>query len=220
MAMRLAVLAPLSIEALALRCGLREARVVRTGAGPRRSQSAALRLAGSADSALAVAGVCGGVDPNLPPGSVIVASELQGGKGTRKLTDPEALVDALRALGTTAQLGPIRSEDHIVLGAERERLRESGAIAVDMESCWLAEAAANRPFAVLRVIIDTPQRELLRLGAIPDSLRALATLRRIAPALEAWSKSATQNRSEVARTKLGDAGRTNQIRPHRSYEQN
>jgi 4-hydroxy-3-methylbut-2-enyl diphosphate reductase len=190
----LAVLAPLFIEALALRCGLREARVIRTGAGPRRSQSAAQRLAGSPDRAMAVAGVCGGVDPELQPGDVIVASELQGGMGTHKLTDPEALVDAIRALGMTAQLGPIRSEGHIVRGAERARLFESGAIAVDMESRWLAEAAAERPFAVLRVVIDTPRRELLRLGAIPDSLRALATLRRIAPALEAWARATTQGR--------------------------
>ncbi len=192
--MSLAVLAPLSIEALALRCGLREARVIRTGAGPRRSQSAARRLAGSPDSALAVAGVCGGVDPELQPGDVIVASELQGGKGTHKLTGPEALVDAIRALGTAARLGPIRSEDHIARGAEREQLRASGAIAVDMESRWLAEAAGDRPFAVLRVIVDTPHRELLRLGTIPNGLRALATLRRIAPALEAWSQATTRSR--------------------------
>lgn len=192
--MALAVLAPLSVEALALRWGLREARVIRTGAGPARSQASALRLAGSQYSALAVAGVCGGVDPELRPGDVIVASELQGGRGTHKLTDPEALVEALRALGTAAQLGPIRSEDHIVREAEREHLRESGAIAVDMESRWLAEAAGERPFAVLRVVVDTPHRELLRLGAIPNGIRALATLRRIAPALEAWSKATTQAR--------------------------
>jgi 4-hydroxy-3-methylbut-2-enyl diphosphate reductase len=190
----LAVLAPLSVEALALRWGLREARVIRTGAGPARSQASALRLTGSPDSALAVAGVCGGVDPELQPGDVIVASELQGGMGTHKLTAPEALVDALRALGTAAHLGPIRSEDHIVRKAEREHLHESGAIAVDMESRWLAEAAGERPFTVLRVVIDTPHRELLRLGAIPDSLRALATLRRIAPALETWAQTATQIR--------------------------
>jgi len=190
----LAVLAPLSVEVLALRWGLREARVIRTGAGPARSQASALRLTGSPDSALAVAGVCGGVDPELQPGDVIVASELQGGKGTHKLTAPEALVDALRALGTAAHLGPIRSEDHIVRKAKREQLRESGAIAVDMESRWLAEAAGERPFTVLRVVIDTPHRELLRLGAIPDSLRALATLRRIAPALETWAQTATQLR--------------------------
>ena len=190
--MGLAVLAPLFVEALALRCGLREARIIRTGAGPKRSRSAAQRLSGSPDSALAVAGVCGGVDPELQPGDLIVASELQGGKGTHKLTEPDVLVDAIRALGAIAKLGPIRSEDYIVRGAGRERLRESGAIAVDMESRWLAEAAGERPFAVLRVVIDTPHRELLRPGAIPDSIRALATLRRIAPALEVWSRTVTR----------------------------
>lgn len=190
------MLAPLTVEALALRWGLREAseaRVVRTGAGPRRSQAAALQLTGSPDRTLAVAGVCGGVDPELRTGDVIVASELQGGKGTHKLTNPEALVEALRALGTVAQLGPIRSEGHIVREAERARLRAAGAIAVDMESRWLAEAAGDRPFAVLRVVVDTPQRELLRPATISNGIRALATLRRIAPALEAWSKATTQS---------------------------
>jgi 4-hydroxy-3-methylbut-2-enyl diphosphate reductase len=190
----LAVLAPLSVEALALRCGLREARVIRTGAGPKRSQSAAQRLSRSADRALAVAGVCGGVDAQLQPGDVVVASELQGGPGAHKLARAESLVDALSDLGVHAHFGPIRSEDHIVRGAEREQLRASGAIAVDMESRWLAEAAGDRPFAALRVIIDTPHRELLRVGAIPDSLRALTTLCRIAPALEAWSRAATRAR--------------------------
>ena len=192
--MGLAVLAPLSVEALALRWGLRDARVVRTGAGPKRSQASALRLAGSPDSTLAVAGVCGGLDPELRPGDVIVASELQGGKGTHKLTNPEALVEALRALGTAAQLGPIRSEDHMVREAERARLRATGAIAVDMESRWLAEAAAERPFAVLRVVVDTPQRELLRPATISSGIHALATLRRIAPALEAWFEATIQAR--------------------------
>jgi len=191
---RLAVLAPLSIEALALRCGLREARVVQTGAGPGRSQSAAQRLYGSPDSALAVAGVCGAVDPELRPGDVVVASELQGGAGARELEHAGALMDALRSFAVRVRVGPIRSEDHLVRGVERERLRESGAIAVDMESRWLAEAAHDRPFAVLRVVVDTPGRELLRFGSIPGGLRALATLRQIAPALEAWSNAVTQRR--------------------------
>jgi 4-hydroxy-3-methylbut-2-enyl diphosphate reductase len=185
----LAVLAPLRVEVLALRWGLREARVVRTGAGPQRAQSAALRMSRTADRALAVAGVCGAIDEDLRPGDVVVASELQGGAGARKLASGEALVEALRELGISAQFGPIRSEPRIARGAAREGLRETGAIAVDTESRWLAEAAGQRPFAVLRVVVDTPERELLHLRTIPNGIRALAALRRAAPALEAWSRS-------------------------------
>jgi 4-hydroxy-3-methylbut-2-enyl diphosphate reductase len=181
------VLAPLSIEALALRLGLREARVVRTGWGARRARAAAQRLCASEDRALAVAGFCGALDTALVPGDVVVASELLGGPGARKLADVDILVAALRALGERAHFGPILSLDHIVRGRERDHLREGGAIAVDMESRWLAEAARGRSFAVLRVVVDTPTRELLRIGALLDGLRALATLRRVAPALETWS---------------------------------
>jgi 4-hydroxy-3-methylbut-2-enyl diphosphate reductase len=185
----LAVLAPLSVEALALRSGLRRARVVRTGAGPKRSQAAALELIGSSDRTLAVAGLCGGVDRSLQPGDVVVASELTGATGVRLITGASALVDALGKFGVSAHLGQIRSEDHLVCGKERDRLRADGAIAVDMESLWLADAAGERPFVVLRVVLDTPSWELLRPGIVLDSLRALATLRRIAPALETWSDS-------------------------------
>lgn len=185
----LAVLAPLSVEAIALRLGLRGARVVRTGFGPRRARAAAQHLSLSGYRALAIAGVCGALDTALVPGDVIVASELLGGPGAHKLADAESLLAAVRALGARTQLGPILSIDHIARGREREQLRESGAIAFDMESRWLAEAARERPLAVLRVVVDTPTRELLRPGAILDGVRALATLRRVAPALETWWRS-------------------------------
>ena len=47
-------------------------------------------------------------------------------------------------------------------GAERAVLAAEGALAVDMESAWLAPAAAGRPFAVVRVVLDTPASELHR----------------------------------------------------------
>jgi 4-hydroxy-3-methylbut-2-enyl diphosphate reductase len=81
--------------------------------------------------------------------------------------------------------------DHILRVNERTALFASGARVVDMESPWLAEAAAGRPFAVLRVVSDGPGAELFRLGILRDGWRALAVLRRAAPALIDWANART-----------------------------
>jgi 4-hydroxy-3-methylbut-2-enyl diphosphate reductase len=60
-----------------------------------------------------------------------------------------------------------------------------------MESAWLAEAARGRPFAVLRVIVDTPGRGLRRpVATVAGGVRALRALRRAAPALRSWAGAA------------------------------
>jgi 4-hydroxy-3-methylbut-2-enyl diphosphate reductase len=57
-----------------------------------------------------------------------------------------------------------------------------------MESAWLAPAAAGRPFAVLRVVLDTPARELHRpFATAAGGLAAWRSLRRAAPALALWA---------------------------------
>jgi 4-hydroxy-3-methylbut-2-enyl diphosphate reductase len=71
-------------------------------------------------------------------------------------------------------------------GAERTRLAEDGSIAVDMESAWLAEAAAGRPFAALRAVVDTPSRELVRFSTVFGGLKAYRALGRAAGALDNW----------------------------------
>jgi len=62
-----------------------------------------------------------------------------------------------------------------------------GAMAVDMESVWLAAGAAERPFAVVRVVLDSPSHELLRVQAVGGALRAASSLRKVAAALHAWA---------------------------------
>ena len=62
-----------------------------------------------------------------------------------------------------------------------------GVVAVDMESAWLADAAGERPLAVLRVVADTAGRALSTRGSLVDGVRALSALRRAAPALEEWA---------------------------------
>jgi 4-hydroxy-3-methylbut-2-en-1-yl diphosphate reductase len=184
----LVIAAPLRIEALALRGAVPGARLVRTGMGPRRASSAAARLAPPAGGwALAVAGLCGGLDPELRPGDVVVASEVRGPDGTVGCTATGPLVAAVQRRGLQAHLGPVLCVDHVVDGPERARLHATGAIAADMESCFLAVAAGGGPFAVLRVVLDAPGRELKRPGLAAAAARALRVLRRVAPALEDWS---------------------------------
>ncbi|MDJ0852093.1 MAG: 1-hydroxy-2-methyl-2-butenyl 4-diphosphate reductase [Myxococcota bacterium] len=181
----LVVAAPLGVEARALRRG--GLRAVRTGVGPRRSRQAARRLADDPAAALAVAGLCGALEPGLVPGEVVVASELRAEGLASVALDPEPVRAALAERGISARVGALRCTDHVVRGAARARLAEDGAVAVDMESAWLAAGAAGRPLAVLRVVLDGPEHELFRPELPRQVFRALRRLREVAPALARWA---------------------------------
>jgi 4-hydroxy-3-methylbut-2-enyl diphosphate reductase len=149
---------------------------------------------------VAVAGFCGALEPGLRPGTVVVASEIRGPDGIRPLPSGGILVAALTRMGVPARLGPILSVDHIVKGAERAALAGTGAIAVDMESAWMAPAANGHPLAVLRVVVDTADRDLRRrpLATAAGGLRAYRSLVRAAPALETWADAAGDRRVLLA----------------------
>ena len=79
-------------------------------------------------------------------------------------------------------------------------LAAGGALAVDMESAWLQAAAGGRPFAVLRVVLDTPLPRPLELrDPARDLVTARRTLRRAAPALLDWAHTATGLTAEGVR---------------------
>jgi len=181
----LVVAAPLRLEAACLRgTGL---RVVRTGMGPARARAAAARLARDPARALAVAGLCGALDARLAPGDLVVADALVAPDGARVPLEAAPLLRALAALGLPARAGAVAGAVRPATGAARAALARSGALAVDMESCWLAPAAAGRPLAVLRVVLDGPARELWRADLPLRLARALRRLRAAAPALARWA---------------------------------
>ncbi len=128
---------------------------------------------------------------DLRPGDVVVATEVRGPDGLVRQCSSGPLVAALRRRGIgRVHTGPITSSDHIVKGDDRVALAESGAIAVDMESAWLAAAAGDRPFAVLRVVVDTRDRELRRPAATTaGGLTAYRSLRAAAPAIGDWASA-------------------------------
>ena len=184
----LLVLAPMRVEAAAVRG---DGRVLRTGMGPWRARIAAARAQAIAADAVAVAGICGGVASRLATGDVVLPTELRTTAGdTVPLTPSETLTAALRRRGLRVHTGPLLSIDHIAGAAERQSLRDTGAVAIDMETAWLAPAAAGRPFAVVRVVADTSGRRLADPRFATDIARALVALRRAVPALGEWARDA------------------------------
>ncbi|MFJ1706407.1 1-hydroxy-2-methyl-2-butenyl 4-diphosphate reductase [Kitasatospora sp. NPDC088346] len=166
--------------------------LARTGMGRRRAgRSAARLLAGEGYGALVVAGFGASVASGVEPGEVIVADAVRDTDGRRfELDSAPALAEALRARGLTAHTGLHHTADRVVRGARRAELRSEGALAVDMEAAAVlaarAELRPGLPAAVLRIVVDTPERELIRPGTLPAGLRAWRALRAAVPALTAW----------------------------------
>jgi len=165
------------------------ALVERCGMGMKRVQAWVPRIGALAPDAVVVAGVGGGVSPELRAGDVVVASEVRDDIGRTVLRAAAPLVAALRQQGLRVHIGPMVSTDHIVTGPERERLARTGALAVDMESSAVVRALPTRdlPVAVVRVIVDTAYTPLGRLRTVGAGAKALRVLRRIGPSLRVWA---------------------------------
>jgi 4-hydroxy-3-methylbut-2-enyl diphosphate reductase len=184
----LLVCAPLRLEARAVRRGLGAAgHVLATGYGPRRAGRRAAALRQVPFGALAIAGTGGGLARDLRPGDLVVASEVRDGETVIPCPSAPLLAGELRRAGLRVRVGPVVSVDHLVHGAERDRLAATGALVADLESAALARAAAGRPLAVIRAVSDTPDRPLLRPGALGGGLAALRSLRAAGPVLARWA---------------------------------
>jgi len=189
----LLVAAPMRIEAALISSASRRPLVRKTGMGPGRSKAAAGDLAGAHGNAMLVLGFCGGLDSTSVPGEVIVAREVyaagdEGHEPERVRCDLAGqLVQRLTGRGLKVRAGDVVCVSRLALGERRVQLHEGGAIAVDMESVWLAAGAGGRPFGVVRVVLDSPEHELLRLRAVFGALRAASALRRVAGALHEWA---------------------------------
>ena len=208
------VISPLGVEALAVRSAAPGLRVRTTGMGPSKAMAAVPRLLEDPAVALVVVGFGGGLPTESRLCDVVVASEvLTVGRDGRPVADAIsceaalALADALSDHGVRARNGVVASVEDIVTGEGRARMQACGAIAVDMESAWVARAAQGRPFTVVRVLSDTPERELRRrlpvgppLPTVADGLRAMATLRGVGAALGRLRRQGTLH------TVLGSSG--------------
>ncbi|MER6097559.1 1-hydroxy-2-methyl-2-butenyl 4-diphosphate reductase [Streptomyces sp. NPDC001728] len=199
----------LGIEQLALRSGDRggapgPVTVLRTGMGPDRARTAvsrALAEEGWRDAAVIASGFCAGLAPGMHPGDLVVADETRGPDGTTLCSGTELLVKALvRAVpGRAVHTGPLTGSDHVVRGPERAALLATGAIAVDMESAATLGTARGteppgggpgaRPVAAVRVVVDAPEHELVRIGTVRGGISAFRVLRAVLPAFFEWHRS-------------------------------
>ncbi|MER0245178.1 1-hydroxy-2-methyl-2-butenyl 4-diphosphate reductase [Streptomyces sp. HSW2009] len=150
-------------------------------------------------AAVIATGFCAGLVPGMHPGDLVVADETRDASGVTACTGADVLAKALAELPRRARgaapavhVGPVAGSDHVVRGVERARLRATGALAVDMESAATlrtAVGAGPRPVAAVRVIVDAPEHELLRIGTLRGGISAFRVLRSILPAFCQWHRS-------------------------------
>lgn len=191
----LLVVCALRIEKLALRRGAARnaadaVTVLRTGMGPKSAHRAvvkALQDPALRDTAVLTTGFCAGLAPGMRPGDIVVADD-----GHESAVLAAALKAALSDRGHTVHTGPLAESDHVVRGVERTALAATGAIAVDMESAAMRRAAlaegAHR-VAAARVVVDTPEYELLRVGTLRTGIIAFRVLRDLVPAFLEWHRT-------------------------------
>ncbi|MFZ4162378.1 1-hydroxy-2-methyl-2-butenyl 4-diphosphate reductase [Streptomyces griseoincarnatus] len=171
--------------------------VLRTGMGPAAAERSVTRvLADPAlhGAAVLATGFCAGLAPGMHPGDLVVAEETRDPRGTVPCVGTELLVkELMRAMpGRTVHTGPLTGSDHVVHGHERSDLLATGAIAVDMESAATllsAVRAAERPVAAVRVVVDAPEHELVRIGTVRGGISAFRVLRSVLPAFYEWHRS-------------------------------
>lgn len=168
--------------------------VVASGGDAARLEAELERRAAGARGIISL-GIAGALAPALRPGDWVVATTvLEGSSG---LETDRAWTARLLAGLPGAVSGAVLGVDAMVAEAREKaaRHRESGAVAVDMESHVAARVARRHslPLAVARVVSDAAHRDLppaARLGMRPDGgmdlpavLRALLADPRQLPAL-------------------------------------
>ncbi|WP_406323214.1 1-hydroxy-2-methyl-2-butenyl 4-diphosphate reductase [Streptomyces sp. NBC_01637] len=194
----------LGIEQLALRSGRGKAgdapgqvTVLRTGMGPKAAETAVAHALGQ-DRALGAAviasGFCAGLAPGMHPGDLVVADETREAGDSTACTGAGLLAEALARTvpGRTVHTGPLTGSGHVVRGHERAELRATGAIAVDMESAATLRTAVCtgvRPVAAVRVVVDAPEHELVRISTVRGGISAFRVLRAVMPAFYEWHRS-------------------------------
>jgi len=146
------LIAATALECAALRRELPDARIVQTGIGLG-------RFRGKLGEIVVSCGLAGGLRADLPTGTLLIPRAVRrprGGVLTCDLELVEAFAESARRLGVEPVFDPLLTADAIVSGAARAHWAAQGYAGVDMETGLI-----NAPrVAAVRVVLDTPQREI------------------------------------------------------------
>lgn len=179
--------------------GAPDVRLLRSGMGaPAARRAVTGALAGEevpGGTAVLATGFCAGLVPGMRPGDLVVAQETRDQQGRTPCTGTELLATALarHSHGSAVHVGVLAGTDHVVRGRARAALHAAGAVAADMESAATLDAAAagtaRRPVAAVRVVVDAPGHELIRIGTLRGGISAFRVLRGVLPAFLEWHRS-------------------------------
>src|SRR5699024_9164893 len=190
----LLVVAPLRIEARALRASLERDSVVHIG--PRARHEDRLHAAVRDSTApVVVAGVAGGLGADMRAGDLVVADQLRSARATTTLPAATLLVAALRQAGHTVHTGTVVESDRVVDGAARDELAATEAVAVDMESARVVESLPQQLCGVVRVVSDTPGEGVRSPAVLRNGRAALAVLSGLGTHLRQWASVLADRKS-------------------------
>jgi adenosylhomocysteine nucleosidase len=163
-------------------CGLKREAAIMGGpgrttlCGDARALRAGLAEAASFRPSLVVSwGLCGGLDPRLRPGDLILGADIVSERGAVKTDEAvtASLAERLSAAGARVVVERFAASDAPVATAavKAELHRATGAAAVDMESLIAGQYALQQrvPFVILRAVADPAERSLP-----PLALKAMA----------------------------------------------